>query len=64
MVIKNLQKNIENAKKILIEVIKNMKPERNCECKDALKYSIVTDSKIVPTKIKKDLGIIIGKYIK
>lgn len=63
MVIRNLQKNIENAKKILIEVIKNIKPERSCECKDALKYAIITDRKFVPAKIKKDLRIIIGKYI-
>jgi 5'-methylthioadenosine phosphorylase len=64
MVISNLQKNIENAKRILMEVISDMKPQRHCECKDALKYSIVTDSKVIPARIKKDLGIIIGKYVK
>lgn len=64
MVIQNLNKNIKNAKAILSEVIRNIKPQRLCGCKDSLKYAIITDRKIIPAKIKKDLGIIIGKYIK
>jgi 5'-methylthioadenosine phosphorylase len=64
MVINNLHKNIENAKKILYAVIKNLPKKRNCACKDALKYAIITDRKAIPAKVKKDLDIIIGKYIK
>jgi len=63
MIIKNLQNNIENAKKILAEAIKGMPQERNCPCKDALKFAIITDRKLIPEKVKKDLNIIIGKYI-
>lgn len=64
MVIQNLLKNIENAKKIISQVIKNLNPKRNCGCGDALKYAIITDKKLIPDKVKKDLDIIIGKYIK
>lgn len=64
MVIQNLLKNVENAKRILSAVIKNLAPQRNCSCKDALKYAIVTDKKLIPAKVKKDLDIIIGKYVK
>lgn len=63
MVIQNLFKNVANAKKILSSVIKNIPLERNCPCQNALKYAIITDKKVIPTKVKKDLGIIIGKYI-
>ncbi|MCM8795610.1 MAG: S-methyl-5'-thioadenosine phosphorylase [Candidatus Omnitrophica bacterium] len=63
MVIGNLQKNIKNAQRILIEAIKNIKPERTCACKDALKYAIITDKKLIPPKVKEDLEIIIGKYL-
>lgn len=63
MVIHNLQKNIENAKHILSRVIKNIPPERKCACQEALKYAIITDRKLISRKIKKDLGLIIGKYI-
>lgn len=64
MVIANLLKNIENAKKIISGLVKNLPPERDCACKDALKYAIVTDKKLIPQKVKKDLDILIGKYIK
>lgn len=64
MVIKNLKKNIENAKSILLNLLKVLPHERRCACKDALKHAIVTDGKLIPQKVKEDLNIIIGKYIK
>ena len=64
MIIGNLQKNIENSKRILRNTIKNISQENGCRCREALKYAIVTDRKVIPEKIKKDLGIIIGKYVK
>jgi 5'-methylthioadenosine phosphorylase len=64
MVISNSQKNVENAKKIVRRVIENMGPERACACADALGSAIVTDRKMIPAKVKKDLKIIIGKYLK
>ncbi|MDD2688697.1 MAG: S-methyl-5'-thioadenosine phosphorylase [Candidatus Omnitrophica bacterium] len=64
MIIKNLHKNVENAKKILRQVIKDIPVQRNCSCANALKHAIITDKKVIPAKIKKDLDIIIGKYIK
>ncbi|KPK97992.1 MAG: S-methyl-5'-thioadenosine phosphorylase [Omnitrophica WOR_2 bacterium SM23_72] len=63
MIVKNLEINVENAKKIISGVIKDLKPERRCSCKDALKFAIITDPKLIPEKIKKDLNIIIGKYM-
>lgn len=64
MVIQNLLKNVENAKKILKMVIPKISKERTCACKDALKYAIITDRKKIPAKVKKDLDLIIGKYVK
>lgn len=64
MVISNLHKNINNAKKILHGLIKNLPDKRSCGCQDALKNAIITDRKMIPAKAKKDLDIIIGKYIK
>ncbi|MCM8797463.1 MAG: S-methyl-5'-thioadenosine phosphorylase [Candidatus Omnitrophica bacterium] len=63
MVIRNLQNNIGNAKKILSKIIRDLPQERDCACKDALKFAIVTDKKLIPRKIKRDLDIIIGKYM-
>jgi 5'-methylthioadenosine phosphorylase len=64
MVVNNLVKNTENAQKILHGVLKRLPEKRSCICKDALKNAIITDKKAIPARTKKDLEIIIGKYIK
>ncbi|MFH1191563.1 MAG: S-methyl-5'-thioadenosine phosphorylase [Candidatus Omnitrophota bacterium] len=64
MVISNLQKNIEQAKKIICKVIKDLSSKRECSCGQALKFAIVTDRKLIPLKVKQKLNIIIGKYVK
>jgi 5'-methylthioadenosine phosphorylase len=64
MVIRNLNKNVENARQILVHLLKKLPQKRTCACKDALRYALVTDAKLVPQKVKEDLEIIIGKYIK
>jgi len=63
MVISNLQKNVDNAKKIISQVIKGLGAQHSCHCGEALKFAITTDKKLIPSKTKKDLDIIIGKYI-
>lgn len=64
MVISNLQKNIANSKKIMVEAIKRINLDDDCPCQHALQFAIVTDKELIPAKVKKDLDIIIGKYIK
>jgi len=64
MILQNLSKNVENSRKIIKNVIKNIPQERDCACVCALENAIVTDRKLIPAKIKKDLKPIIGKYIK
>ena len=65
MIIENLNKNNNNAKKILATVIKNISEEDkdNCRCANALDHAIVTNKKYISSKIKRDLNIIIGKYV-
>ena len=64
VIIGNLRKNVENAKKILKNVISRIGQVRTCACKDALKYAIITDRKAISEEAKKKLSIIIGKYVK
>lgn len=65
LIIENLNKNTANAKKILATVIKNTpdQVQGDCHCPDALEHAIVTNKKAISAKIKKDLDIIIGKYV-
>jgi len=63
MVTGNLLKNVDTAKKIIKEAVPRLSEERKCCCRDALKYSIVTDKKLIPEHTKEKLDIIIGKYL-
>ena len=64
MVIQNLVKNTENAKKILKIALARIGSQRKCACAGALEYAIVTPGKLIPPATKKKLALIIGKYIK
>ncbi|MCP4652617.1 MAG: S-methyl-5'-thioadenosine phosphorylase [Candidatus Omnitrophica bacterium] len=63
MILENLRKNVDNSKKILKEVISMVGEERTCECKDALKYAIVTQAQFISNEVKNKLQVIAGKYI-
>lgn len=64
MVIANLLKNVDNAKRLIRAFVRGIDPVRTCSCGHALEHALITDKKKVPAELKKDLGIIIGKYIK
>lgn len=62
-VIQIIKKNVDTAKRIIKDAILKLPKERECHCKDALKNAIMTDTKLIPMKTKKKLGLIIEKYI-
>lgn len=63
MVVQNLNKNSENAKRIIREAVKRLADSNDCECNSALKNAIMTDRKLIPEEIKQKLWPIIGKYL-
>ncbi|MEW6455393.1 MAG: S-methyl-5'-thioadenosine phosphorylase [Acidobacteriota bacterium] len=65
MLIENLNKNAQNAKRIIKEALKIIPIERTgCECKDALKTSLITRADLIPQETKEKVELIIKKYIK
>ncbi|MGA9048280.1 MAG: S-methyl-5'-thioadenosine phosphorylase [Dehalococcoidia bacterium] len=64
MVISNLLKTLETAKKALKHAIVNLPAKRECACGHALENAIITAPELIPDKAKKDLNLIIGKYVK
>ena len=62
MILTNLQKGVDMAKKILGLTIPSMPQLRDCACAAALKDAIVTAPQYIPEKIKRDLDLFIGKY--
>lgn len=63
MIIANLKKNVENAKKIIKVTIPELPKVRNCPCSTALKNAIITRPEAIPQERRKELELIIGKYL-
>jgi 5'-methylthioadenosine phosphorylase len=63
MVVANLLKNAETAKKAIAEAVSRLDGSRPCACKDALATAIMTTRDAIPEQIKKELAPIIGRYV-
>ena len=61
-IIANLNKNAENACKVVAAAVTAMPAGRTCKCGSALAHAIITDRKLVPESTRKKLDLIIGKY--
>jgi 5'-methylthioadenosine phosphorylase len=63
MVISNLLRNIANAKRILSGVAAHLPETRECGCATSLKNAIITSPEYIPAQLKRDLALLIGRYI-
>jgi len=63
MIIENLMKNVENAKKILGVAIPQIGKLKTFSAQGALEHAIITEKGLIPEQTKANLSIIIGKYI-
>jgi len=59
-----LNKNAENAAKVVRESVAAMPRTRSCHCGSALAHALLTDPKKIPAATKKKLKLILGKYVK
>ncbi len=64
MVVQNLLKNVANSKEMIRRVIPQLDGTLECSWSTALKDAIITRPDAIPEKRKKELELIIGKYIK
>ena len=63
MIVANLQRNVTTAKNIIRIAAGRIPQQRECSCAQALKDVIITDPKKIPPRVKRDLGLLIGKYV-
>ena len=63
MALANLEKNIATAKKIVRTAAARIPQNRECGCAQALKDAIITAPEKIPKQMKRDLGLLFGKYI-
>lgn len=65
MIIDNLTQNTEKVKEVIRTVIPDIATmDRTCPCGNALNNAIITQKEMIPDKVKKDLEVIISKYLK
>jgi 5'-methylthioadenosine phosphorylase len=61
-IIAHLNRNAENACKVVAEAVARMPAERECKCGSALAHAILTDRGRVPETTLRKLDLIVGKY--
>jgi 5'-methylthioadenosine phosphorylase len=63
-IIDYLNRNAQNAQKIIRAAVRQMPKERSCKCGSALAHAILTDPKKIPPPVRKKLALLLGKYLK
>jgi 5'-methylthioadenosine phosphorylase len=64
LIVANLMQNAATAQKTIAEAVARLDGARTCSCKDALATAIITRPDQVPAALKKDLALLIDKYVK
>jgi 5'-methylthioadenosine phosphorylase len=59
-----MKHNIETSKAMIREAVRTLPDSRACSCGESLRNTIMTPEKLMPSKTKRDLAPIIGKYLK
>ena len=62
-IIENLTKNAANACKLVRRLVARLPKERTCKCGSALKHALITDPAVIPQSIKRELRLLLGKYL-
>jgi 5'-methylthioadenosine phosphorylase len=62
-ILRILNENVATAQRVIAAAVPHLSSPRTCLCAKALEYAIITDRGHIPDAVKRDLGIIIGKYL-
>ena len=63
MILTNLRKGVDTVKKVLKLLLPSIPERRDCACASVLKHAVVTDAEYVSESKKKELELLIGKYL-
>ncbi|MCA9772873.1 MAG: S-methyl-5'-thioadenosine phosphorylase [Myxococcales bacterium] len=58
-----IAKNVETAKRIIKEAVAHLPTSAECHHKHGMQFAIVTDKSTIPPAKRKDLDVLIGKYL-
>jgi 5'-methylthioadenosine phosphorylase len=62
-VLRILGQNVTTAQRVIADTVPHLPATRTCACARALEHAIITDRKCIPESIKRELAILIGKYL-
>ncbi len=63
-VLQVMNKNVDTFRNIIKQAVPGLSAERTCACKNAMEYAVITSQDAIPDKMKKDLDLVLGKYLK
>jgi 5'-methylthioadenosine phosphorylase len=63
MVIQTLNKNTALAQEAVRLLVRNVRPERNCDCKNALSTALITRRDVIPPATLQKLDLLVNKYL-
>jgi 5'-methylthioadenosine phosphorylase len=63
MVIQTLNKNTHLAQEAVRLLVRNLRPDRNCDCKNALSSALITRKDAIPPAILQKLDLLVNKYL-
>ncbi len=64
IILNNLRKTVHTVQKIIKLLIPAIPHDRDCGCASALEYAIATDREAIPDEKKKELELLIGRYVR
>ena len=62
-VLRILSENVSTAQRVIGAAVPQLHSPRSCACACALEHAIITDRSRIPEAVKRDLAILIGKYV-
>jgi 5'-methylthioadenosine phosphorylase len=63
MVIQTLNKNTHLAQEAVRLLVRNLRPDRKCDCKNALSTALITRKDAIPPAILQKLDLLVNKYL-
>ena len=62
-IIKVMHENVETARRIIVETLRNIMPDFPNSQQDALKFALITEKSKIPQKTRSDLDLLLSKYL-
>jgi len=62
-ILKILSDNVAKAQQVIATAVDRLPERRECVCARALEHAIITDRALIPAAVKRDLGLLIDKYL-